>query len=255
VSGLGKTPATVEVELYGPYTSRADIDCSGEPFWKGKVDVAGDGEVASPKVTIRRVGFYTYRERIAGSETTAATETECGIVAETSLGRPLILTGRGDEHVAHVRAAQDDDVVEPTRVRVTRLGIDARVSGVGIDMRAGALGTPNDIDRVGWWRDGAAPGASVGTILLAGHVDSAKRGAGAFYALKTARRGDRIELVSDDGRTRRYRVTSLRTMRKSALPAEIYSSTGPRRLVLVTCGGPFDNRAGHYRDNVVVTAM
>jgi hypothetical protein len=255
VSGLGETPATVEVELFGPYASREEIDCEGAPFWKGTVEAKGDGEIASPKVTVRRVGFYTYRERIAGSETTAATETECGIVAETSLGRPLILTGRGDEHVAHVRAAQDDDVVEPTRVRVDRLGIDAQVSGVGIDMRAGALGTPSDIDRVGWWRDGAAPGASAGSILLAGHVDSAKRGAGAFYALKTARRGDRIELVSDDGRTRRFRVTSVRTMRKAELPENIYTRSGPRRLVLVTCGGPFNSRAGNYRDNVVVTAV
>ena len=41
---------------------------------------------------------------------------------------------------------------------------------------------------------------------------------------------------------------------KAALPASIYTRTGAARLVLVTCGGPFDARAGHYRDNVIVTA-
>ncbi len=30
---------------------------------------------------------------------------------------------------------------------------------------------------------------------------------------------------------------------------------GRPRLVLVTCGGPFDRVAGHYRDNVVLTAV
>ena len=112
-----------------------------------------------------------------------------------------------------------------------------------------------NIDRIGWWRDGAAPGARAGTILLAGHVDSARRGAGAFYGLKRARRGDRVQLRADDGSTRTWRITSVKMMRKDSLPPEIYARGGPRRLVLVTCGGPFDQRRGHYRDNIVVTAV
>ena len=135
------------------------------------------------------------------------------------------------------------------------LGIDAPIVPVGIDMRAGALGTPNDIDKVGWFRDAAAPGGDSGSILLAGHVDSARRGAGAFFALKSARHGTRIEVRSDDGKTRRYRVTSVRRMPKPALPGKVYSRNGTRRLTLVTCGGPFDARKGHYRDNIVVTAV
>ena len=59
------------------------------------------------------------------------------------------------------------------------------VNAVGIDLKAGALGIPADIKKVGWWRDGAAPGDETGTVLIAGHVDSAKKGAGAFYALKS----------------------------------------------------------------------
>ena len=40
-------------------------------------------------------------------------------------------------------------------------------------------------------------------------------------------------------------------------PLEISDHDDPhmRRLVLVTCGGPFDQAAGHYRDNIVVTAV
>ena len=144
---------------------------------------------------------------------------------------------------------------EPQRVEVPSLGIDAPVLPVGIDMDAGALGTPKDIDRVGWFRDGAAPGDDKGAVLLAGHVDSARRGAGAFYPLKEARRGTRISVRSDDGRTRRYRVTSVKQMRKADLPARVFSRRGKARLVLVTCGGRFDERRGHYRDNIVVTAV
>jgi hypothetical protein len=272
VSGLGETPATIEVRLFGPFASRAAIDCGGTPVYKGKVDVAGDGEAHSEKVKLERAGFYTFRERIVGSPSVTATETACADEAETSLASPLILTGRGDR-VASAQAQSPAapttttpapapakpkgkaSTAKPTRVRLAARGIDAPVYDVDIDTRTGALAIPKDIDRVAWWRDGAAPGSSAGAILLAGHVDSAKRGAGAFYALKNARRGDTVTVSSDDGKTREYRVTTLLRVRKSGLPASIFSRTGRRRLVLVTCGGPFDARLGHYRDNIVVTAL
>jgi hypothetical protein len=277
VSGLGKTPATVEVELFGPYASRADIDCAGAPYWTGTVEVTGDGTYDSPKATVRRAGFYVFRERIAATETIAAHQAECQVEAETSLAAPAILGGRGDSvtevlvdaagrtaaarrgngsagrTAAARRARLAQDGPRPSRVRLARLGIDAPVAAIGIDLGSGALGIPEDIQRVGWWRDGAAPGDRQGTILLAGHVDSAKDGAGAFYALKGARRGDAVTLTGG-GKAQRWRVTSVRRMRKAALPSSIYTRSGPRRLVLVTCGGPFDARSGHYKDNIVVTA-
>jgi hypothetical protein len=268
VTGLGQTPATVEVRLFGPAASRAAIDCGGAPLWKGTVAVAGDGEVASEKVRLTRAGFYTYRERIVETASVAATETACGDEVETSLASPLILTGRGDRAtsaqapVAEVPpttapppAPAPASTVKPTRVRLAARGIDAPVYGVDIDTRSGALAIPKDIDRVGWWRDGAAPGSPTGAILLAGHIDSAKRGAGAFYALKNARRGDTVTVTSDDGKVRDYRVTTMQRVRKAELPASIYSRTGRRRLVLVTCGGPFNAALGHYRDNLIVTAL
>ena len=62
-------------------------------------------------------------------------------------------------------------------------------------------------------------------------------------------------MTSDDGKTRNYRVSTMRRTRKAKLPESIFSRTGRRRLVLVTCGGPFNTATGHYRDNVIVTAF
>jgi hypothetical protein len=39
------------------------------------------------------------------------------------------------------------------------------------------------------------------------------------------------------------------------LPTSVYSSAGRPRLVLVTCGGPFETGTGRYRDNIVLTAV
>ncbi|HEY6887403.1 MAG TPA: sortase [Solirubrobacter sp.] len=249
VTGLGKTPATVEVALYGPYASRADIDCAGAPYWNGTVNATGDGTYTTEKVTVRRVGFYVFREKIAATETVAAHQADCQVEAETSLGAPAILGGRGDT-VAYVSQGSGG----PSKVKLARLGIDAPVSAIGIDMKSGALGIPDNIKRVGWWRDGATPGDDAGTALLAGHVDSAKSGAGAFYALKSARRGDTVT-VTQGAKTLKYKVTTIKIMRKAALPTSIYTRAGSPKLVLVTCGGPFDSKTGHYRDNVVVTAV
>ena len=114
---------------------------------------------------------------------------------------------------------------------------------------------PANIHRLGWWSDGLQPGATSGSILIAGHVDSATAGAGALFGLRDARAGERIQVTTRSGRTFTYGVVSVQRMLKAQLPASVYSRTGRPRLVLVTCGGPFDTSIGHYRDNVVVTAV
>jgi hypothetical protein len=46
----------------------------------------------------------------------------------------------------------------------------------------------------------------------------------------------------------------VRTYPKADLPPSVYSRRGPARLVVVTCGGRFDEATGHYPDDVVLTA-
>jgi hypothetical protein len=42
---------------------------------------------------------------------------------------------------------------------------------------------------------------------------------------------------------------------KSQFPAQaVYAATGGSSLQLVTCGGVFDSRTGHYLSNVVVSS-
>ncbi len=253
LKGLGKTSAPIEVELFGPFASREAITCNGKPFWSGRVTAKGDGQIRSPAVTVSRAGFYTYREKIVGSNLVRATSTRCALVAETSLAAPAITTGRGEQtKLIHAGTAGGR---APTRVRVPGLGIDAPAAASGIDIARNQLGVPAQIQRTGWWRDGRAPGAKSGAILIAGHVDSARGGAGAFIRLPKARAGELVTVTTKGGRTYRYRVQSVRSYLKKNLPNNVYSQRGRARLVLVTCGGPFDRSSGFYRDNIVVTAV
>ncbi|MEH0983912.1 class F sortase [Micromonospora sp. CPCC 205556] len=140
----------------------------------------------------------------------------------------------------------------PTRVRVARIGVDADLAVLGLDA-AGELVPPADHDRAGWYGGGPAPG-DPGPAVIAGHLDT-RRGPAVFARLGELRAGDRIEVRRGD-RWMFFRVTASLRTRKDAFPtARVYGPTPGPELRLITCGGDFDRRTGHYRDNVVVFAV
>jgi hypothetical protein len=254
VTGLGTTSTAASVEVYGPFGSSSSISCSSRSLrWRGRVALNGDTGTPTATVALARAGFYAFRARIPGSTLVGAADTGCGGAGTTSLAIPFIVTGRGD--IADAVAARSAGGATPTTLRIPALRIAAPVSPSAIDVRHGVLGIPSDIHRVGWWRDGAAPGDANGAVLVAGHVDSAREGAGALYRLRRARRGTVVRLATASGRTLDYRIASIRRLPKPDLPTSVYSTDGRPRLVIVTCGGPFDEATGHYRDLVIVTAF
>ena len=63
----------------------------------------------------------------------------------------------------------------------------------------GGLVVPDPPTTVGWWSPGALAGASTGTAVLAGHVDSAAAGLGAFAVLRDVGVGERVVLAGATG--------------------------------------------------------
>jgi len=95
-----------------------------------------------------------------------------------------------------------------------------------------------------------------GSVVIDGHVDSAAFGVGALFRLRDARPGDDVVVTNAAGVTTRYSVVARRTYAKTTLPVtEIFAADVDQRLVLLTCGGPFDPTTRHYADNVVVYAV
>jgi len=252
VRGLGESRGVVEAELYGPFASLTAVRCKeAASRWRGRIPVAGDREVRTPAVRVDRSGFYVFRERLLGTGFTAVTA-PCAAAPETLLVAPGIVTGRGDVAAEALARARGDTV--PVRLSIPALAIDAPIESTEIDLRHGVLGVPVDVHRLAWWRDGALPGARSGAILVAGHVDSARQGRGALSPLPRARPGELVAIAARGGRTFRYRIDSVRTYPKAQLPTSVFSRSGRARLVIVTCGGPFDAATRHYLDNIVVTA-
>jgi len=141
--------------------------------------------------------------------------------------------------------------VPPESVSIPAIGVTADVLGVGYAPGTEELEVP-DIDHVGWFQLGPSPGQG-GSAVLLGHVDGDGR-PGVFFHLGDLVPGDTVTVTDAQG-SHDFRVTGREQVAKTALPADFFSRDGSARLVLITCGGAFDDSTGHYVDNVVVVAV
>ena len=193
------------------------------------VEVRGDAAVSAPAAGTSQGGSGGGAPGAGGSPATVG-RTDASLQGHT---------------VRHVRP--------PTRVRLPALGLDAAVRPVGVDGER-QMRLPADPRVLGWYRFGAGPGER-GSVVLAGHVDSRRFGVGPLADLQAIGVGDRLEVVTGPGAARIYRVDSIERFERQALPAEVFARTGPERLRLVTCTGPYLREAGGYQQNLVVTAL
>jgi LPXTG-site transpeptidase (sortase) family protein len=117
----------------------------------------------------------------------------------------------------------------------------------------GVLRVPENVRHVGWWDGSAYAGDPFGSVVIAGHVDSATEGLGFFARLRGTKKGEVITLRAG-AHVLRYRVTGIKTVAKKALASDsaAFDQTGNPRLVLITCGGVFHRDQGGYDSNLLV---
>ncbi|GAA4760158.1 class F sortase [Actinomycetospora chibensis] len=143
----------------------------------------------------------------------------------------------------------------PVGLRIPDLGVDVPVVPVGVDRASGGMEIPEDVATVGWYRYGPGFDAVQGSTVLAGHVDRAGQ-EGALFDLRELEPGATLAVAGPDGQVRSYAVASRDQWSKDRVPLErLFARTGAPRLVVITCGGPFDEATRSYRDNVVITAV
>ena len=146
------------------------------------------------------------------------------------------------------------DTGRPALLTLPSLRVTAVVQPVS--SADGVLAVPEDPAQVGWWSAGARPAAANGSTVIDGHIDSAVLGEGALFRLAELEPGDPVEVRSTTGTVVHYQVQARRVYEKSqGLPAEVFDQEVTPRLVLISCGGPFDSEARTYPDNIVVYAV
>lgn len=141
----------------------------------------------------------------------------------------------------------------PVHISIPTIGVESDL--ITLDRGPdGWIESPREYDDVGWYEKGVVPGA-VGPAVIAGHVDS-PTGPAVFFDLPRLTPGDVVSVTQSDGATIDFAVTGLQTVEKETFPtSSIYAPVPTRELRLVTCGGAWDARSGHYVDNIVVSAV
>lgn len=154
----------------------------------------------------------------------------------------------------------------PVSVIVAGHRVQAAVSADPLNAD-GSLFVPANPRAVSWASQDVGPGSSYGTTILVSHVNFGGV-PGAFSDLPDYQVGQVITVVLADGRRLKYAVAAppldVRKDQLGPRRAELFDQThsfGPPgrpksgRLLLLTCGGAFDNRTGHYESNIFVFAL
>ena len=197
----------------------------------------------------RRLGLVSLLAVAAASFLVAVTRQDSPASRDNSTSPPASVSPAA---VGHAAGSQP----RTRRPRAVRLpsGVSMAVDEVATG-KDGVLDLPSDIYRAGWWDGGSRLGDPYGVIVLAAHVDSVTKGVGPFAELLGTRPGQRIR-VAGTGLAQTFRIASVHLEPRASLSEDtaLFSVHGPLRLVLITCGGPFDAGGGGYRDNLVVLA-
>jgi hypothetical protein len=140
----------------------------------------------------------------------------------------------------------------PVHIRIEAIGASAPVDPLGLNAD-GTLEVPTDYSRAGYYTGRPTPGA-IGPAIIVAHIDS-KTGPAVFYRLRDLKPGDEVAVTRADQSEVVFVVDRLEQHPKNAFPTEaVYGPTPDATLRLITCGGSFDQSAGHYRDNLIAFA-
>jgi LPXTG-site transpeptidase (sortase) family protein len=148
--------------------------------------------------------------------------------------------------------SQAEAITGPYTLRIPRIGVDAPIVPIHSNQDRVLL-PPRDPGIAGWWSDGAAPGAAHGSAVLVGHTVR-NNGGGVFDHVGTLDSGDTIE-VQGSNTALTYQVQSVDVLSKDQVAhdaEQIFTQTGPGRLVVITCD---DWNGTTWQSNIITIAV
>ena len=211
-------------------------------------------------------GRHSRRRGMRAGRRTAALLVTAGLVVVGAGASGLVLTRHPDVPQAAalqllpaptgpIEAAPTEgaaQVAEPASLVIPSIGVTTALVHLGLT-GSGALQVPPTTTVAGWYTGSPRPG-SIGSAVIAGHIDSVT-GPGIFYRLSQLRRGARVYVKRADGTLAVFEVTQVRSYQKDDFPTTaVYGAVPDPELRLITCGGTFDYATRSYLSNTVVYA-
>ncbi len=196
-------------------------------------------------------GILAHQSRLPSAGSAPAWAQSAPVTAAPAATRSA--AGSGETTPERGQPARSSPPSSPAMPAVLPVGVDSvqipslqvAASAEPESVTAGALGVPADPADVGWWMPSTAE------LVIDGHVDMEGVGPGALYEVRNLRPGATVA-VRTAGGLEHWKIDGVRTYQKGRLPAGLFHWQGAQaRLVIITCGGPFDYATHHYYDNVV----
>jgi hypothetical protein len=140
----------------------------------------------------------------------------------------------------------------PVSINIPSIHVSSGFMSVGLD-KGGKLQVPQTGKIAAWYTGAPTPG-EFGPAIIVAHVDMNGQ-PGIFFHLKDLKAGSLIKIHRQDDTNVSFKVLSVKSYLKNQFPTEtVYGNITYAGLRLVTCGGKFDSKIGHYLSNVVVFA-
>lgn len=150
-------------------------------------------------------------------------------------------------------AATTSAALVPVQLHIPAIGVRAQVERVG-KKADGTMATPSSFDAVAWYALGSKPGEA-GSAVFAGHVNNARTSSGVFEHLSDVRIGDKVMVSDASGRTYTYMVYDIEEYPTGSAPlGTVFATSGPSRVVLITCQGDWVAADHSFDKRLVVYA-
>jgi sortase (surface protein transpeptidase) len=138
------------------------------------------------------------------------------------------------------------------RLTIASIDVDAIARRVGLTAGGAMDVTPNIWD-VGVFDGGVQPGHP-GSAVIEGHLDWTT-GPAVFWNLHRLGMGDEVDYADADGTEHRFAVSRVRNIPwNSAIPDDLFATSGTPTLTMITCSGTWISSAHSYSTRLLLTA-
>jgi sortase (surface protein transpeptidase) len=187
------------------------------------------------------------------STSTSTTIKPASSLAATVSSTPVVVLS---SRLAHAKTPPPTYVAKPiarsrpVHISIPIIGVSVPLSVLTLN-KDGKVNVPTNYSVPGWYNGDQSPGQK-GSAVILGHVDNF-HGPAVFYHLDKLKLGNRVDVTLKDGRKLMFAVIGVRMFQKTNFPDKlVYGARDYPALQLVTCGGIFDPKTGHYLSNIVV---
>lgn len=144
-------------------------------------------------------------------------------------------------------------VSSPVKIKIPKIGIEANIESVGLD-GFGRMDVPQNVLDIAWYNLGVKPGEK-GNAVFAGHFDKPDGSPAVFFKLDSLEKGDRIDILDQNGKTQEFIVTEKRVVSTDKFPLqEVFGETDQVRVNLITCGGEWNKEKKEYSERTIIFA-